>query len=650
MREGSAVKNAKDQARISELVEHLQRCRDAYYNDTPLVSDAAYDALEDELRGLEPSHPFLREVGAPARETSVREWEKARHAIPMGSLNKAVGVEEFLKWAARCDELALKQGLPAISGALFVTEKLDGISLAVAYEQGRLVDALTRGDGEVGERITANARRMKGVPARLESPASITVRGEIVLKLSDLRAAFPGAANPRNQASGTSKRFDGQGCESLTVLFYDLEGEEHPTETSKFQRLQALGFLTPNFQEATLEGALALHRAYEEERRSRLDYEIDGLVVRANDVHAQHMLGEKGRRPRAAVAFKFASQAKITKVVDVIWETGASGRVSPIALVEAVELAGATVQRASLHNAGNVATLGLGPGDEVLVSRRNDVIPYVEEVVVKHGPQAEPPIACPTCHEPLSKVGEYLCCRNRDCAALREGRIQNWVDAQGILEWGDKLIAQVVEAGLVREPADLYVLTVEQIAGLERRGAVIAKKVLDTLRAPLPLSLPRFLAALGIEGFGLQTAKALVAAGLDTLDKVQAASLETLAEIPGVGPAKARAAYEGLRERAPEIDRLAQVGVAPETRATAGPLSGKSFCFTGALSRPRKDLERLVEQQGGALLSGVTKDLTYLVVADPASASSKVQKATKYGVQCVDEEAFMRLVSGREGP
>ena len=628
-------------ARITELAALLRKYKDAYYNDSPLVSDAAYDALEDELRELDPDHALLKTVGSPAAVTA---WEKARHAIPMDSLNKAVDLDEFRAWATKCDELAAKAKLKTVSRDLFVTEKLDGLSLAVTYEKGKLVDAITRGDGEVGERITSNACRMKGVPQKLKSPASITVRGEIILRLSDMKKAFPGAANPRNQASGTSKRLDGKGCEHLSVLFYNLDGEEIADEVKKFKRLVALGLAVPSSQATDLDGVLALHDDYAKQKRAKLDYEIDGLVVRANNVHTQHMLGELGNRPRAAVAFKFASQAKVTRLVDILWETGPSGRVSPVAVVEPVVLAGATVRRASLHNAGNVAALGIGIGDEVLVSRRNDVIPYVEEVVSKKGKAVKAPTRCATCKSALEKIGEYLSCRNRECSALVEGRIQNWIGAVGCLDWGEKLIAQLVEAELVSEPADLYKLKPAQIANLERRGDVIAKKVLDNLRAQLPLSLPKFLAALGIENFGLQTAKALVAAGFDSLEKVQAAKLAELSVLPGVGPAKAKAVVDGLAVRKAEIKRLLAVGVVPVNKANAGPLAGKTFCFTGALSRPRKELEQLVEQRGGTLLSGVTKDLNYLVMADPTSGSSKSQKARQYGTECLDEAGFLALV------
>jgi len=637
--------------RIAELAELLRKYKDAYYNGQALVSDASYDALEEELRALAPEHAILKSIGAPPVEV-VTEWEKARHAIPMGSLNKAVNETELRQWAGRCDQLAAESSLAPISGDLLVTEKLDGLSLAVNYEDGELVEAITRGDGHVGERITPNARRVKGVPARLPEPLTVSIRGEIILKLSDMKKGFAGYdAPPRNKAAGTSKRFDGAGCEYLTVMFYDLEGGdiELATEKEKYERLLQLGLIVPPFTVTDLEGVLEIHKAYSAKKRAELDYEIDGLVVRANDLRAQHLLGELNDRPRAAVAYKFASLAKISRVVAINWETGPTGRVTPIANVEPVEIGGATVQFVVLHNASNVERLGIGVGHEVLVSRRNDVIPHLEEVVVKHGPPATIPTDCATCGAALTRRGEYLVCTNLECRAVVEGRIRRWVGTQDILEFGDKLIAQLVAAKLVREPADLYRLKVEDIAGLERRGTIIAKKVLDNLHAKLPLSLPVFLASLGMDDFALETAKLLVASGYDTLEKLQAATADELAAIKGLGPIKAKNVVKGLEARAEEIQRLFAVGVVPIAPSAGGGLAGKTFCFTGALPLPRKTYEDLVEKHGGTVLSGVTKELHYLVMADPNSGSTKAEKARKYGTQCIDDKAFMALIEAVVG-
>jgi DNA ligase (NAD+) len=633
-------------ARIDDLAERIERYRASYYKGAPEISDAAFDALEDELRALDPTHLVLAKVGSAAL---VSEWEKARHDIPMGSLNKAVSEDELRAWAARCNELLAKDGVGPIEGDLFVAEKLDGISIEIVYKDGKMTDAITRGDGEIGERITPNVARMKGVPPRIKDRHSMSVRGEIILRLSDMKKHFPGVTSPRNMAAGLSKRFDGQGAEHCTVLFYDV-ADHLPvkTEVEKFAFLRGLGFATPRTAHGSLSDALDLYRRYGSGIRASLDYEIDGLVIYVNDLHTQALLGEVNRRPRGAVAFKFASPAKVSTVVDILWDTGPSGRVIPVAIVAPVELAGATVQRASLHNAANVRALGIGVGDEVLVSRRNDVIPYIEEVVTKKGTTATTPTTCPVCGAALSVEGEYLVCRNTSCRAIIEGRIQNWIGAIGALEWGDKLIEQLVTKKLVHEPVDLYKLTWEDIAGLDRRGEKSAKKCLEQLRARLPLTLPVFIAALGMDNFALQTAKLLIAAGYTSIEKLLAAKEEELAVIPGLGATKAASIMRGLRSREAEIQRLLAAGIVPVTPAEEGPLSGMSFCFTGASARPRAELTQLVEAKGGRALASVTKDLQYLVIADLDSTSSKAVKAKKLGTKLITEEQLLELIADKE--
>ncbi|MFT3770647.1 MAG: NAD-dependent DNA ligase LigA [Minicystis sp.] len=634
-------------ARADALAARLEKYRAAYYAGKPEISDAAYDALEDELREIDPTNPVLARVGSAEL---VAEWPKARHEIPMGSLNKAVNEEELRAWLTRCQELSDKDGLGPVTD-LFVAEKLDGISIEVIYRDGKMVDAITRGDGETGERITQNVARMKGVPARIKDKRSMSVRGEIILRLSDMKKHFSSGTSPRNLAAGTSKRFDGTNCEHLTVLFYDVADQlDLPTEVEKFAYIRSLGFATPSTAHGNIDDVMALYQRYSSETRQKLDYEIDGLVVYVNSLHVQSLLGEVNHRPRGAVAFKFASPAKVTRVLEIRWDTGPSGRVTPVAIVAPVELAGATVQRASLHNAGNVRALGIGVDDEVLVSRRNDVIPYVEEVVEKRGPAAAVPDKCTVCGSGLSVEGEYLVCRNTGCTAIVEGRIQTWVGAIGALEWGDKLIEQLVEAKLVREPRDLYKLTWEQIAGLDRRGEKSAKKCLAELSSRLPITLPVFIAALGMDNFALQTAKLLVTAGYKTIEAMLGAKEADLAAINGLGPIKAASIVRGLGARREEIQRLLDAGIVPVTLDEQGPLAGLSFCFTGSSSRPRNELTQLVESKGGRVLASVTKELNYLVIADPASTSSKAVKARKYGTKLITEEELDQLVAEKERP
>jgi len=641
---GGLAADAAAQARVRELVERLTAYKAKYYAGEPEVSDEAYDALEDELRRLAPAHPFLAKVGTDAVADA---WEKARHEIPMGSLNKVTNADELREWLERCNTLLSKEEADPIDDDLYVAEKLDGISVELIYRDGRFADGITRGDGEIGERITPNVARMRGVPHRISHEGTVSIRGEIILRLADKEQHFKDYASPRNAAAGTARRLDGKHNEHLTVLCYDITEEvELGTEVEKFELLRELGFATPNTYAGDFEAVIRTYRHYEDGYREELDYEIDGLVVRANDLRLQGLLGELNRRPRAAVAFKFASPRKVSRVRGISWETGPSGRVTPLAVVDPVELVGATVRRASLHNMANVRRLGIGVGDEVLVSRRNDVIPYIEEVTAKVGEEAQPPETCNVCAARLEVDGEYLLCRNDDCPARVEGRIHNWIDAVGALEWGDKLIATLVAKEMVREPLDLYRLKVDDIAGLERHGMKSAQNALDQLRRKLPLTLDTFLTALGIEKFSTQTARLIVNAGYDDLDKLFAATVEELAAIKGLGDIKAQNIVEGLARRREEIDRLREGGIQPVVGEAAGPLAGKTFAITGTHDRPRKELVALIEDHGGRVLSGVTKELDYLVIADPRSTSSKAQKARRYETTLIDADGLAALVEG----
>ncbi|MBW2456107.1 MAG: NAD-dependent DNA ligase LigA [Deltaproteobacteria bacterium] len=629
-------------ARIAELAERLAEYRDKYYAGAPAVSDGVYDALEDELRVLAPLHPLLAKIGSPVTSDG---WEKARHQIPMGSLNKVTDEPQLGEWLDRCDQILKKSGRPTLRNDLYVAEKLDGISVELIYQDGTFVAGITRGDGEIGERITPNVARMRGVPPRIKHPGQLSVRGEIILRLSDMERHFTDYSSPRNAAAGTARRLDGQGNEHLTVLCYDLAEElDLATEVDKFALLRQLGFATPNSYRGDLDTVLAVYQDYEATKRGELDYEIDGLVLRANQLADQVVLGDVNRRPRGAVAFKFASPSKVSRVLEIRWDVGSSGRVTPVAIVEPVELVGATVRRASLHNMAHVRDLGIGVGDEVLVSRRNDVIPYIEEVVQHEGSPAEPPSQCTVCDAELQVEGEYLMCRNPSCQALVEGRIHNWIDAIGALEWGDKLIAALVETDKVAEPLDLYRLTVRDIASLERHGDKSAQNALDQLQGRLPLQLPVFLAALGIEGFSTQTARLIVSAGFDSIDSVLGATDSELAAISGLGDIKAGQIVAGLQARVAEIARLRAGGLEPVAVEDAGPLAGKTLCITGSHSRPRKELSQLIEGAGGRVQSGVSKDLHYLLIADVESTSSKAVKARRYGTLLISELQLMAMM------
>lgn len=642
-----------------KLAEMLLAESERFYEGTSNAEPAHYKSLWLALEKENPDHAAFR-MAVPPRGL---DWQKARHEIPMGSLNKVNSPEELADWAKRCDELATKGELLPISQNLSMTEKLDGISIELLYQDGVLEVAITRGDGLVGERITPNVARMQGVPARIAHESRVSVRGEVILKRSDaddftafkrkVDKRFTEVKSLRNTAAGIARTKDPKlllGCKFLTILFYEVEGVAGlKTEAEKFELLERLGFETPTLYVGDLETLQREHDAYAKGKREKLDYDIDGLVARANDLHTFTMLGELNNRPRGAVAFKFGHEMQVTLLNSVLWSTGDSGRITPIAQIEPVFLAGAEVRQASLHNLAKVKAMNIGPGDQVLVSRRGDVIPYVEKVVVKGDEVEEAPDRCAACGAPPSVEGEYLVCRNPACPAVLIGRLKTWIKQLGLLEWGDKTFVRLWEAGLVREVADLYRLKAEDIMALEGYGETSAKKLLEPLHEKKRIPLAIYIAALGIESVSKETAKLLANAGYDSFAAIAEASVEELSAIEGLGQIKAEKIINGMKARLQETRELEALGVVPITREEGGPLSGLSFCFSGSHSRPRKVLQKIVEQNGGTVASGVTKGLTYLVLSNPSSTSSKAQKARKLGTEIIDEAGFEEIIRSRGG-
>lgn len=654
----SEVEQLAAEDSVDHLAQRLSEWSDRQYERAD-VDLHAYKALFLALQRARADHPALLDVVPPRG----MEWPKSSHELPMGSLNKVNGDEELRAWVARCDELARELELPPPSEDLAATEKLDGISIELLYDHGRFETAITRGDGVTGERIGPNVRRMKGVPLEIPHPGRVSVRGEIILRKSDVEgfSAFKRRVDPkfdrvkslRNTASGIARTKDVkhlEGCRWLSALVYDVEGVDGlETERDKAAWIEEQGFDLPRFERGDVDAVAALHARYESDERASLDYEIDGLVVRSNRLDVFNLLGELNHRPRAAVAYKFGNEMQVSLLREIQWSTGDSGRITPVATIDPVFLAGAEVRQASLHNLARVQSMGIGAGDEVLVSRRGDVIPYVEKVVVDSGAREEAPSTCQACGAEVERDGEYLLCPNEDCPARRRGRLKTWVKQLGLLEWGERTIETLFDRGLAREPADLYRLTEDDITSLEGYGEVTAKKLLEPLNAKKRIPLPTFIAALGIRSVSRETGKVLVRAGYDTFDAIADAKPEELSEVEGLGEIKAQKILEGFGQRRDEVERLREVGVEPVRPDEGGPLRGLSFCFSGSHSRPRKELVRIVESNGGTVRSGVTKGLDYLVLADPSSTSSKAQKARNLGTEIIDEEGFEEVVRGRGG-
>jgi len=620
--------------RVQELAYKINKARNEYYNLAPQVKDNVFDAWVDELKSLDPNHPAITAIGFPIVTS---EWKKAKHKIPMGSLNKVNSPSELSKWAS---EIVSSDGW-------FCVEKLDGLSINCVYENGKLVQAISRGNGEEGEDIYANVIKMGGIRFRLmNSTFSGSLRGEIILKKSKHQKYFSDKANPRNAASGVSKRLDGVGVEHLDILLYQVIGDvDFETEIEQFRWLKNYGFNTPNYWLFNNVDEVNVHwRDYQDSKRDKLDYIIDGLVVRVNALSDQAILGEKDLRPKGALAFKFDNESRETIVRDIIWQVGNSGRLTPVAVIDPVNLVGATISRASLYNLSYIQDLGLDIGAKVLVSRRNDVIPRVEEVIEGVGTIACVPKYCPECASELQMIGENCNCMNMVlCPAQVVGRIKNWISGLNLLDWGDILISRLVETKRVNTIADLYKLTVDDLASLDRMGKKSAKKCYDILWANNEIPLDVFLGSLSIPMIGSSMIRLIMNAGIDNLDKFFQVNVQHLEQIVGVGPVKAKLLVDGLNVNKELIGDLLKNGVKMKEKKI-GSLSGTTICFTGKAEHKRADLEKMAADAGADVKSAVGPKLSYLVIADVNSTSSKAVTARKLGTKLISEQEFLNLL------
>ncbi len=649
------------QSRKSELERLIARHQDLYYNGQPELSDAEFDELWDELTRLDPGNLLLKKVGSDATDG----WPKAHHIIPMGSQSKASSPEEFLAWAGKTGHTEY-----------IVQYKLDGASMELQYEVGLLVRAVTRGDGQIGDDITPNVRKMSGLPLRLPEPFTGGVRGEVIMTHAIHSLKYSDKANCRNAANGLMKRKDGQGSEDLVIICYDamyagamgqgstgmqaaaavtggqvVEGASvnPPTfadEHAKRRWLVDMGFnVVPSVTFRSPEEVVA-YRAKVMDLRASLDYDIDGLVVRDPSIDPADAARA---RPEKQIAFKFSPEEAISTLRDVEWsESGAT--FTPIGIVDPVRLAGTMVKRANLCNTNIMKDLGIMLGSRIVITKRGEIIPKIESLV--ENPPGSEPIPIPSecsCGIALVDEGTRLFCPNPSCPKKNLHRLEKWLSVLDVMDFGSAIIARLHDSGRVKRIADLYTLTVAELCLHERMGEVLAAKILRNLAAKKEIGLARFVAGLDIEGIGELLIDRAISAGFDSLDKLRAAKVSDLSGIFGIADRTAAAIVEGLASLSPEIDALVQPGyVHVLDGEAAGPLAGKNFCFTGELhSMKRGEAEDLVKSLGGGVKSSVTKDLAFLVTNDPGSGSAKNRKALSLGIGILDEESFLALV-GRE--
>ncbi len=667
------MERRKAQERIAELRGEILHHDHLYYvKNEPRISDSAYDGLRRELETLESEFPDLvtadsptQRVGAPPRD----ELAGVRHTAPMLSLESAQSAGDIEEFDSR-----IRRELGKNDIVYAVEPKFDGLSLELVYENGVLARGATRGDGTTGEDVTPNIRTIGSVPLRLLAPSPpkvLAVRGEVVMPLEGFQklnrrmterglAAF---ANPRNAAAGSLRQLDSRitSKRPLTFLAYEImaiEGAGAPvTHTAELELLSAFGFLVDgNRRTCTgIEGTVDFH-GYLASRRGDLPFEIDGVVIKIDSKELCGMLGTRSRSPRWAIAFKFEPRREITTVEDIVVQVGRTGKLTPVALLAPVDVSGVTVSRATLHNAGEVASKDIRIGDSVRIERAGDVIPAVVERVDgragKRSRRFRMPGKCPVCSSPVLEDGAYhYCSGGLSCPAQLKRGIEHFASkgALDIEALGTRTVDMLVDRGILKGVPDIFRLTPGDLVGLEGFAEKSAENLIESIESSRKVPLDRFLYALGIRNVGTHIADVL-ARELGTLEAAASATEEALVGIHGVGPGVARS-LSGFFSDTGNIDMISELKslgfeiLPSERRSTHLPLGGRTFVFTGTLEAfTRSEAKRLVESLGGSVSTSVSGSTDYVVAG--RNPGSKHGKALELGVKIISEAEFTELVGG----
>jgi DNA ligase (NAD+) len=674
----ATTRDASD--RVDELRSEIAHHDHRYYVlDDPEISDAEYDELLDELRRLERENPELLTPDSPTQRVGgepLDKFEHVRHVEPMLSLANARSEDDLLAWEKRIRNLLARFDISAEEFGFVTEPKVDGLAISLTYERGELIRGATRGDGRTGEDVTHNLRTIRAIPLRVDAdPELLEVRGEIYYgraafeQLNEQRAAAGEStfANPRNAAAGTIRQLDPRIAAErpLSMWTYGIgarRGIEFETHSAEIDWLRERGF--------KVDGEIGVHDRigevvercrWWEGRREGLDTEIDGVVVKVNERPLWRELGVVGREPRWAIAWKFPPITATTKLNRVVWNVGRDGRLVPFAMLEPVHVGGVTVSTATLHNEEDLARKDAREGDEVVVTRAGDVIPQVISPLVqkregKRLRRARPPKKCPACGTPTIKPDDAvftICPNRRGCPGQTFQQVKHFVskgtmDIEGL---GEKQALRFLEEGLIRDPADIYDLTAEQLMELEGFGEVSARNLIGAIDASRNRPFPLVLFALGLPGVGYVTAQAL-AEHFGSIDALMDADTEAIEEVEGVGPILAEQIREELSEEPTQdlIRRLRERGLrfelAEEDRRVAGgPLDGKTLVITGTLPDLSRDqASQMIKRAGGKVTNSVSKKTDYVVAGD--NPGTKLAKAEELGTEIVDEDGLRKLLGG----
>jgi len=662
--------------KIEALREKIRHHEYLYYVlDQPEISDLDFDKLMQQLKAIEAEHPSLITPDSPTQRVGGKPREgfvKVPHSSPMLSLDNTYNEEELRDWERRVHELSGRSDVD------YVCElKLDGMSLALVYEDGKLMRGVTRGDGSVGEDVTLNVRTVRSIPLSIPKerlkkagmPADFEVRGELLMPTASFkkineereRQGLPTFANPRNFTAGTVRQLDANITAERRMDFFPYilleKGRTYFDRHSKtLAALDAAGFkVNPNRKLVdSMDEVWAFIQQWEEKRDS-LPYEIDGIVVKVDRTGLQDELGFTGKAPRWAIAYKYAARAGITKLENVRWQVGRTGKLTPVAELAPVSIGGTTVRNATLHNMDEIQRLGVKIGDWLQVERGGDVIPKVAKVVDdKDHPrgkgEVEVPDKCPVCGNKVVRTeGEVdFRCVNANCPAKLLGTILHFA-SRGVMNidgMGDALVTQLTERGLVKNVADIYKLTKDDLLSLERMGDKSAQNILDEIEGSKKLPLERVIYGLGIRMVGERTAQFL-AEHFGSMEALEKASVEELQNVNEVGPRIAESIVEffSIPANRKLVERLGEAGLAfkGKKKERGTKLAGKTFVLTGALAQyTRDEAKKMIEDAGGKVTGSVSKKTDYVVAG--SDAGSKLDKAKELGVAVIDEKEMERLV------
>jgi DNA ligase (NAD+) len=661
------------QARVAELREQVSyHSRRYHVLDDPEIGDDVYDALFNELKALETEFPELVQPDSPTQrvgEEPVSKLEKVRHLQPMLSLANARTEEELRAWVARMRSHLAREGIEDPAFRFVAEPKIDGLAISLVYRDGVLERGATRGNGEIGEDVTHNLRTIGAIPLRIEdAPPLLEVRGEVYMSLPDFaalneRRAEAGLStfmNPRNSAAGTIRQLDPQLAAErpLSMWCYGIgvtEGLRLGSHWDALQWLRGHGFrVNADVKRLDSEDEVVEQCLAWQDRRGALDFEIDGVVVKVDDVELQRRLGVVGRDPRWAIAWKFPPTTAITRLKGVSWNVGKFGDLYPFAELEPVHVGGVTVKVATLHNEEDLARKDVRPGDDVIVLRAGDVIPQVLSPAphtverTDREPVPRPPERCPFCDTPTVKgAGVFTKCPNRDCPERRWQLLKSFAGIMDVDGLGEKQVATLQEHGLVRAAGDFYRLTEEQLTALDGYGEVSARNLVTSIQASKEQPFGIVLFALGIEGVGYVTGRSL-AAQFRTIDALLAATPEQIAETPGVGPIVAQLIHDQLADEQMRalIEDLRGIGLRFEQEGPPpgeGPLRDKTFVLTGTLpDLTREQAQERIIAAGGKVTGSVSKKTSFVVAGE--SPGSKLAKAETLGVPVIDEAGLLELL------